>query len=129
MADQKVVHSELAPAAVGPYSQARWAGDLLFLSGQIGLDPASGEMAGGGVEGQVRQALENLGAVLGAVGLGPGAVVKTTIYLADMADFSAVNQVYAEFFADARALPARACVAVAGLPKDALVEVEAVAKR
>ena len=128
MTDQKVVHSSSAPAAVGPYSQARWAGDLLFLSGQIGLDPASGAMAGGGVVGQARQALENLGAVLGAAGLGPEAVVKTTIYLADMADFSAVNQVYAEFFTGVPALPARACVAVAGLPKDALVEVAAVAQ-
>jgi 2-iminobutanoate/2-iminopropanoate deaminase len=102
---------------------------LLFLSGQIGLDPASGELGGGGVEGQARQAMENLGAVLRAAGLELGAVVKTTIYLGDMADFGAVNQIYADFFEGVQALPARACVAVAGLPKGALVEVEAVARR
>jgi len=123
------VNSDQAPAAVGPYSQARWAGDLLFLSGQIGLDPANGQMVQGGVEAQARQALTNLGAVLAAAGLGWGAVVKATIFLRDMNDFAAVNQIYAEFFAKTEALPARACVAVAGLPKDALVEVEAVASR
>ncbi len=114
---------------MGPYCQARWAGDLLFLSGQIGLDPSSGQMVEGGVETQARQALVNLGAVLSAAGLGWGAVVKATIFLRDMNDFAAVNQIYAEFFAEAEALPARACVAVVGLPKDALVEVEAVASR
>ncbi len=125
--DFSVVHSDQAPAAVGPYSQARWAGDLLFISGQLGLDPDSGELDPGGVAGQALQAMRNLGAILLAAGLDFGQVVKANIFLTDMADFVAVNEVYAGFFEEGSALPARACVAVAGLPKGALVEIEAVA--
>lgn len=121
------VRSDQAPAAVGPYSQARWAGNMLFLSGQIGLEPATGQLVSGGVEAQAGQAMRNLTAVLKAAGLGWDQVVKVNIFLADMADFAAVNQVYAGFFAQGAALPARACVAVAGLPKAAAVEIEAVA--
>jgi 2-iminobutanoate/2-iminopropanoate deaminase len=122
-----VMESKQAPAAVGPYSQARWAGDILFISGQLGLDPDSGEMAPDGVQSQALQAMRNLGAILLAAGLDFGQVAKTTIYLTDMEDFATVNQVYAGFFEEGAPLPARACVAVAGLPKGGLVEVEAVA--
>lgn len=127
MQDGLVVHTGAAPAAVGPYSQARWAGDLLFLSGQAGIDPATGKIEAKDAAGQARQVMQNLGAVIEAAGLGWCQVVKTNIYLTDMADFQAVNQVYAECFAGCPALPARATVAVAGLPLGALVEIEAVA--
>ncbi|MCB2226521.1 MAG: RidA family protein [Desulfarculaceae bacterium] len=123
------IHSDKAPAAIGPYSQARWAGDILYTSGQLGVDPASGEFVDGGVAGQARQALTNLGAVLEAADLGWGQVVKTTVFLTDMGDFAAVNEVYASFFEGAAALPARSCIAVAGLPRGGLVEVELVARR
>lgn len=127
MGNSKMISTDNAPAAVGPYCQARRAGGMVFLSGQIGLDPATGEMVAGGATDQARQALANLGAVLDAAGLGPVNVVKATVFLTDMADFAAVNEIYAEFFAGSEFLPARACVAVAALPKAALVEVEAVA--
>ena len=129
MDNSLTVQTTGAPAAVGPYCQARWAGDLLFLSGQIGLEPASGQMVAGGVVAQARRAMENLGQVLDAAGLGWAQVTKCTIFLTDMGDFAQVNEVYQEFFAGLAALPARACIAVAGLPKGALVEVEAVACR
>lgn len=122
-----VIHTDAAPAAVGPYCQARWAGELLFCSGQLGLAPQTGELAQG-VAAQARQALANLGAVLAAAGLGWADVVKVTIYLADMNDFGVFNGIYAEMFASGAPLPARACVQVAGLPKGGLVEVEAVAQ-
>lgn len=124
-----VVSSEQAPVAVGPYSQARWAGDMLYISGQLGLAPKTGELASGGVQFQALQAMRNLESILQAAGLGWAQVVKATIYLTDMADFAAVNQAYASFLGQAAALPARACVAVAALPKGALVEIEAVACR
>lgn len=116
-----------APEAIGPYSQAVECrpNRLLFLSGQIPLDPRTGALVGGDVAEQTRRVLHNLEAVLLAAGLARWNVVKTTIYLADLRDFAVVNEVYAEFFGDHR--PARATVQVAGLPKGALVEIEAVA--
>jgi 2-iminobutanoate/2-iminopropanoate deaminase len=114
-----------APAAVGPYSQAVRSGNLLFISGQLGLAPATGTLVGPGVADEARQALCNLAAVLAAAGGGMDEVVKATIYLIDMQDFASVNAVYAEFFA--APFPARACVAVAALPKGGRVEIEAVA--
>ena len=127
MSRSEVIATDAAPAAIGPYSQALVHGELVFTSGQIGMDPASGELPDGGVEAQVRAALANLGAVLEAAGSGFDRVLKTTVYLVDMADFVAVNGVYAEVFGEAR--PARATVAVAGLPKGALFEIDAVAVR
>jgi len=117
-----------APAAIGPYSQAVVAGGFLFTSGQIALDPASGEMVGGGdVVAEAEQAAANLRAVLAAAGCKPTDVVKCTVFLADMADFARVNEVYARLF-QGDAPPARSCVAAAGLPKGARVEIEAIAK-
>lgn len=121
----QVIVTDKAPAAIGPYSQAVKAGGLLFCSGQIALDPVSGEMLQGTVEEETRQVMENLRGVLEAAGTGFERVVKTTIYLTDMADFPAVNQVYASFFDELK--PARATVGVAALPRGARVEVEAVA--
>ena len=120
------IQTDGAPAAIGPYSQAVRAGGLLFCSGQIALDPASGEMTGATAAEQARRALANLTAVLEAGGCGWEHVLKTTIYLIDMADFAAVNEVYAEALGARR--PARATVAVGALPKDALVEIDAVAR-
>jgi 2-iminobutanoate/2-iminopropanoate deaminase len=115
-----------APAAIGPYSQAIRADGYLFCSGQLGLDPATGDLAAGDVGAQAEQALRNLGAVLEAAGLTFGDVVKTTIFLADMADFAAVNSVYGRFVTDPP--PARSTVAVAALPKGGRVEIEATAR-
>lgn len=114
-----------APAAIGPYSQAVRAGGFLFISGQLGIVPETGLMAGADVAEQSRQALTNLGAILTAAGMDWGAVVKTTVYLADMQDFALVNEIYAEFFGGA--LPARAAVQVAALPKSARMEIDAIA--
>ena len=119
------VETSNAPAAIGPYSQAVGAGDFLFCSGQIPLVPATGEMVQGGITEQTRQVLENLQQVLAAAEVDFSAVVKTTIYLADLADFAVVNEIYAELCADVA--PARATVQVAALPKGALVEIDAVA--
>ncbi len=116
-----------APAAIGPYSQAIIAGDLVFASGQIALDPQSGQLVEGDVRDQTRRALQNLGAVLLAAGSDLALVVKTTVFLSSMADFAAMNEVYAEFFQGEP--PARSTIAVAELPRRALVEVEAVAIR
>ncbi len=126
MAKREVVSTEKAPAAIGPYSQAVRAGNLLFCSGQIALDPATGEVVGAGdVAAQTKQCLKNLEEVLHEGGAGWHSLVKTTIFLRDMGDFATVNEVYGEKFgADA---PARATVAVSGLPKDVLVEIEAIA--
>jgi reactive intermediate/imine deaminase len=116
-----------APAPVGPYNQAVRAGDLLFCSGQIALDPQSGAMVGGGdVEAETRQVLSNLHAVLKAGGASPQQVVRTTVFLADLADFAKVNALYAELFG-AGVSPARACVEVAALPKGARVEIDCIA--
>jgi len=116
-----------APAPVGPYNQAVLAGGVLYCSGQIALDPASGALVGeGDVEAEARQVLTNLQAVLEAAGATPDQVVRTTVYLLDLADFAAVNALYAEVFNGAVA-PARACVQVAALPKGAQVEIDAIA--
>ena len=116
-----------APAAIGPYSQAIASGTLVFASGQIALDPASGQLVEGDVRAQTRQALHNLSAVLEAAGSSLGQVVKTTVFLVAMADFTAMNEVYGEFFASDP--PARSTIAVAELPRNARVEIEAVALR
>ncbi len=117
--------SKRGPRAVGPYSIAVRAGRLVFCSGLIGLDPATGEMVPGGIADQTRQVMENLQAVLEDNGLGLGAVVKTTCFLTDLGSFAEFNEVYARFFGDDP--PARSTVQVGALPKDALVEVEALA--
>lgn len=114
-----------APKAIGPYSQAVRAGDYLFFSGQIPLDPRSGEVVSGGIERQTEQVMANLGAVLQAAGLEFSQVVKTTIYLQDLGDFAAVNAIYGRFFPGIA--PARATVQVAGLPKGVGVEIEGIA--
>jgi len=113
-----------APAAIGPYSQAVRFGNLLFTSGQIPLSPVTGEITGGNVAAQAEQVLRNLEAILKANGTGFGSVIKTTCFLTDMADYAAFNEVYARFFS---ACPARTCVAVRALPKNALCEIEAIA--
>lgn len=123
----QVVRTTMAPAAVGPYSQAIAAGDLVFCSGQIGLEPTTGELVNGGVEAEAERALRNLAAVLDAAGLSLADVVKATIFLIDIADFAAVNGVYARFMPDPP--PARSTVAVAALPRGARVEIEAIAVR
>ncbi len=122
---KKIVVTENAPRAIGPYSQAVRIEDLVFTAGQIGLDPATMELVGGGIEAQTRQVLTNLKNVLEAAGSGLNYVVKTTVFLKDMADFAAMNAIYAEFFGENP--PARSTVAVAALPKGALVEIECVA--
>lgn len=120
----KTISAQNAPAAVGPYCHAKLAGNTLYTSGQLGLVPATGELPEG-VEAQAKQALENLKAVLGAAGMGFEDVVKTTVFLADIRDFAAINTIYAEYFVGEA--PARSCVQVAALPKNALFEIEAVA--
>lgn len=122
---REIIHTSSAPAAVGPYSQAVRAGNLVFTAGQIGLNPATGQLVDGGVEAQTRQIMANLSAVLEAAGTNLNQVVKTTIFLTDMAYFGAVNAIYAAAFTTSP--PARSTVAVVGLPKDALVEIEVVA--
>ena len=120
-----VVHTAQAPEAIGPYSQAVVANGMVFTAGQIALDPATMQIVEGDVSAQAEQVLRNLTAVLDAAGASWASVVKTTIFLADMADFQAVNAVYARVLGDAR--PARSTVAVAGLPRNVRVEIEAVA--
>jgi len=127
MAQRTRISTSDAPAAIGPYSQAIAAGDLIFCSGQVALDPASGELAPDDVRVQTRRALENLSAVLSAGGATLGDVVKTTVFLVSMGDFAEMNEVYAEFFASEP--PARSTIAVAALPRGARVEVEAIAWR
>jgi 2-iminobutanoate/2-iminopropanoate deaminase len=118
-----------APAAIGPYSQAIRTGDLLFTSGQVALDPATGALVSGGIEAQTTRVLENLKAVLAAAGLDFAQVIKTTVFLKNMSDFAAMNEVYARYLAPQGVVPpARSTVAVAALPKDALVEIELIAK-
>lgn len=126
MTDLRSVRTEQAPEAIGPYSQAIVSGDLVFCSGQIALDPATGEVVAGDVTAQADRVLTNLAAVLSAAGASLGRVVKTTVFLADMADFAAVNEVYARRFGEHR--PARATVAAAGLPKGVRVEIECIAR-
>ena len=119
------VHTEKAPAAIGPYSQAVVAGNLVFTSGQIPLNPATGQMEGSNITEQAHRVCQNLQAVLEAAGASLQSAVKTVCFLSDMADFAAFNEVYAQYFTEK---PARSCVAVKDLPKGALVEVEVVAQ-
>ncbi|HKS10882.1 MAG TPA: RidA family protein [Pyrinomonadaceae bacterium] len=119
------IQTDKAPAAIGPYSQAIRAGGFVFASGQIPIDPATGEFVEGGIAEQTEQVLKNLAALLEASGSGLDKVVKTTVFLADMKEFAQMNEVYAKYFRDTP--PARATVAAAGLPRDARVEIEAVA--
>lgn len=123
----QAVQTAGAPAAIGPYSQAVVAGGMVYCSGQIPLDPATGQMVAGDVSAQTRRVLDNLGAVLAAAGSSLAHVVKTSIFLADLNDFAAVNAVYAEYFSGV--LPARATVQVSRLPRDARVEIDCVAVR
>ena len=125
--NQQQIMTDKAPVAIGPYSQGIQTGDFIFVSGQIPLDPKSGVLVEGGVEMQTVRALENVGAVLAAEGLGFQDVVKTTIFLRDMADFASVNSLYETYFS--APYPARSCVAVAGLPRNARVEIEVIAVR
>jgi 2-iminobutanoate/2-iminopropanoate deaminase len=120
------VLSDAAPAPIGPYSQAVRSGGFLFCSGQVALDPATGELVDGGVEAQTERAMQNVGAVLAAAGLTFADVVKTTIFLIDMADFAKVNAIYGGFFDQTK--PARSTVAVAQLPRGARVEIEVIAR-
>ena len=122
---REIVESKEMPAAIGPYSQAVKVGGLVFTSGQIPLNPNTGELVNGGIEEQIRQAIGNLKVVLEAAGAGLETTVKTTLFIVRMEDFPKINKVYAELFHDAN--PARSCVAVSALPKGAQVEVEAIA--
>lgn len=122
---KKIIYTDKAPKAIGPYSQAIRAGTLVYTAGQVGLDPTSGELVESGIEAQTRQVLTNLKNVLEASDSGLNFVVKTTVFLKDMNDFAKMNSIYAEFFSENP--PARSTIAVAGLPKGALVEIEVVA--
>ena len=122
---KKIIATKNAPAAIGPYSQAVQVGNMLFASGQLGLDPATGQFPEGGVKEQTAQAFKNVKAILTEAGLTMDNVVKTTVFLADMDDFAAMNEVYAVQFEGT--FPARSAVAVKTLPKNALVEVEVIA--
>ena len=124
---KKVVSTEHAPKAIGPYSQAVEAGGLVFVSGQLPIDPATGAFPEG-IEAQTRQSLTNAKAILAAAGLGMESVVKTTVFLKDMNDFAKMNAVYAEFFPEG-GYPARSAIEVARLPKDASVEIEVIAAK
>ena len=123
---KQVIHTDSAPAAIGPYSQAIQIGDLLFVSGQVPIDPSTGAVVEGDIKAQAQQSLNNLKAILNAAGTNMGAVVKTTVFQADMNDFAAMNEVYAQFFQEP--FPARSAVQVGRLPKDAKVEIEAIAQ-
>ncbi|NJN67741.1 MAG: RidA family protein [Chloroflexaceae bacterium] len=122
-----VIHAQLAPPAIGPYVQAVGAGPLVFVSGQIPLDPDTGELVGPDIALQTRRVLQNLQAILEGAGSSLDRVVKTTVFLTDIGDFAAMNQVYAEFFPHAP--PARSAVQVAALPRGASIEIEAIALR
>ena len=121
----KAIHTEKAPAAIGPYSQAVQAGNTIYVSGQIPIDPAKGDFAGSDIKTQTRQSLTNISNILAQAGTDMSHVVKTTVLLNDIADFAAMNEVYAEFFT--QPYPARAAFQAAALPKGALVEIEAIA--
>ena len=122
---KKTVHTDRAPKAIGPYSQAVRAGNLVFCSGQVAIDPATGEVVPGGVAEQTEQALRNLTEVLTAAGTGLNRVIKTSVFLADMGDFTVMNEVYGRFFSSEP--PARSTIAAAGLPRNARVEIDAIA--
>lgn len=119
------IHTDKAPAAIGPYSQAVRGGDTIYVSGQLPIDPATGAFAGDDIKSQTRQSLANMQSILKAAGADMCNVVKTTVLLKDIADFAAMNEVYAEFFT--QPYPARAAYQVVALPKDALVEIECIA--
>lgn len=122
------IHSADAPAAIGPYSQAIHIGNFLFTSGQVALDPATGQLVSGGIEAQTHRVFKNLEAVLAAAGLSFSNVLKTTVFLKDMNHFAAMNTIYAEYFeVEDVPAPARSTVEVARLPKDALIEIEVIA--
>src|SRR5438552_1181764 len=122
---KEIIATEDAPRAIGPYSQAVRAGNFVFASGQIPIDPVTGEFVPGGIAEQTEQVLKNLTALFAAAGVGLDQIVKTTVFLADMNDFTAMNEVYGRFFSEAP--PARATVQAARLPRDAKVEIEAIA--
>ncbi|RVY23003.1 RidA family protein [Helicobacter pylori] len=122
---KEVIHSTLAPKAIGPYSQAIATNDLVFVSGQLGIDVSTGEFKGADIHSQTTQSMENIKAILKEVGLGMDSVVKTTILLKNLDDFAVVNGIYGSYFTEP--YPARATFQVAKLPKDALVEIEAIA--
>jgi 2-iminobutanoate/2-iminopropanoate deaminase len=122
-----IIKTPHAPAAIGPYSQAVDTGDLVFVSGQVAIDPKTGKIESSDISGQTRQSLENVKSILGAAGLTLDRVVKTTVFLRSMDDFKAMNAVYADYLGGEA--PARATVAVAGLPLSALVEIEVIARR
>jgi 2-iminobutanoate/2-iminopropanoate deaminase len=124
---KRAISAENAPAAIGPYSHAVWAGDFLFCSGQLGVDPRKGDLAGPDVTSQTLRSLKNIAAILESQGLRLVDVVKTTIFLTDMANFKDVNEVYGKVFGSEP--PARSCVAVAALPLGGLVEIEVIAHR
>lgn len=124
MAEINKIHTDKAPAAIGPYSQAMVVGGMVYTSGQIAIVPETGNLAEGGIEAQTEQIMKNLGEVLAASGSGFDKVVKTTCFLADIADFAAFNEIYGKYFTSK---PARSCVAVRELPKGALAEVEVIA--
>ena len=125
MGTREAISTDAAPAAVGPYSQAIRAGDLVFTAGQLGIDPASGELVGDGVAEQAERALANLGAILASAGSGMDRLVKVTVYLAEIGDWPAVNEVYARLVPEP--FPARSAFAVKDLPRGARIEIEAVA--
>ena len=124
-----IITTDKAPAAAGPYSQARWCGQTLYISGQIGLVPGIGKLAGEDTAAQARQALDNMKAILEAGGLSFADLIKVTIFLTDMGDFAEINGIYAGYFEGCPELPARACIQVAALPLGAKFEVEAVASK
>jgi len=121
----KVIITNQAPAAIGPYSQAIQKGDFLFVSGQLGIDPSTGDFVEGGVKEQAQQVFKNIKAIISEAGFSMGNIVKATVFLADMADFATVNEIYASQFESA--FPARSAVAVRTLPKNGLVEIEVIA--
>ncbi|MEG1593689.1 MAG: RidA family protein [Oscillibacter sp.] len=125
---KNIIATNKAPGAIGPYSQACNVGELVFTSGQVPIDPATGAFVAGGIAEQARQSLTNVKAILEAAGTSMDNVIKTTVFLNDMNDFAAMNAVYAEFFTEGK-YPARSAVEVARLPKDALVEIEAIATK
>ena len=127
LADREIISTDNAPAAIGPYSQAIRVGNTLYLAGQIAIDPATGEMVAGGIEAQTHGVLKNIEAVLNAAGFSLNDVVQAQVFLADLNDYSAMNEVYASYFQEVK--PARAAVQVARLPKDALVEIMVTAVR
>lgn len=124
---KKIISTDKAPAAIGPYSQAVQVGDFVFTSGVIPIDPATGELVTGSIEVQAEQAIKNLAALLTEAGTSTEKTIKTTVFIKDMNDFAKVNEIYAKYFTTD--FPARSCVEVARLPKDVLIEIEAIAEK